>query len=95
MLDRIENRRAQLTVAIIDACRDNPFHGNGTGQGLFGGLKQRPRANDATIPGTFIVFAAEILRAPSGGTVHAVVIGVNHYGNWATRLSCEARRSTP
>ena len=24
---------------------------------------------------------AEILRAPGGGTVHAVVIGVNHYGN--------------
>ena len=58
VLDRIEKRRAQLTVAIIDACRDNPFHGNGTDKAYSVGLSKGLAPMTPPLPGTFIVFAA-------------------------------------
>ena len=56
VIDRIERRGAQLRVAIVDACRDNPFAPPPGSKGLSYSRGLAPMAPPPA--GTFVIFSA-------------------------------------
>ena len=55
LLDDVSDRRARFMLAVVDACRDNPFKGSGTGRSLGG---ERGLAPTTAATGQMIIFSA-------------------------------------
>lgn len=55
LLDDVSDRRARFMLAVIDACRDNPFKGSSNGRSLGG---ERGLAPTTAATGQMIIFSA-------------------------------------
>ncbi len=59
LLDRLRDRKAQLNIVVLDACRNNPFSGKGTRS--LGGSQGLARISAPQ--GTFVMYSADVGEA--------------------------------